>query len=81
MTETEDSTYLPVEARNIIDALTQKFQKLLVAFNANETEKKGFQGAFRKINKERQNLARENTDLKFENLQLHKALQEIKQKV
>ena len=53
MTPTEDSTYLPIEAKNIIDALTQKFQKLLVHFKSNETEKKGLAHALRKMNTER----------------------------
>ena len=51
-----------------------KFQKLLTAFNINEAEKKGIQSSFRKLNNDRQMLVSENTDLKFENLQLHKAL-------
>jgi hypothetical protein len=53
MTPTEDSTYLPMEAKSIIDALTQKFQKLLVHHKANETEKKGLANALRKMNNER----------------------------
>ena len=76
-----DTFMIPKEARVIVDSLTTKFQKLLIAYKNVMQDKTHIKSTLRKINQEKNTLFTENTDLKFENTQLQKALRDLRSKV